>query len=237
MGGKHYLRKDIVWVLQTYLAPHQTYVEPFVGGGNVMSEMTAPYQRYGYDANGYVIALYKAIQEGWRPPTEISEDEYNRIKANRDINPALAGFAGFSCSYAGNFFRGYARSYERDGSRPNYALRGYNSIMRKMSTMQNVHFEQADYRDLNLTNSLVYCDPPYAGCEDSWKVGKFDTTEFWSYMRKWSMNNTVIISEYEAPLDFRCIWQREVRISLRDKVNARYTRIEKLFIYNKECDK
>jgi hypothetical protein len=34
---------------------------------------------------------------------------------------------------------------------------------------------------------------------------KFDHEEFWEYMRCWSRNNTVVISEATAPDDFRAI--------------------------------
>ena len=50
-------------------------------------------------------------------------------------------------------------------------------------------------------------------------------------MRKWSVNNTVIISEENAPEDFKCIWELPVSRSI--KANDKSTSTEKLFMYNK----
>jgi DNA adenine methylase len=42
--------------------------------------------------------------------------------------------------------------------------------------------------------------------------------------------NNVIISEYQAPDDFKCIWSKETKTDIRTKDNGKETRIEKLFI-------
>ena len=49
-------------------------------------------------------------------------------------------------------------------------------------------------------------------------------------MRKWSKNNVVLISEENAPEDFRAIWEQRVSRSI--KANDKTTAIEKLFIFN-----
>jgi DNA adenine methylase len=51
-------------------------------------------------------------------------------------------------------------------------------------------------------------------------------------MREWSKSNIVIISEQNAPDDFKCIWQQEVKLDIRDSDNQKKQRIEKLFTYN-----
>jgi hypothetical protein len=56
-------------------------------------------------------------------------------------------------------------------------------------------------------------------------------------MRKWGENNTVMVSEYEAPNDIECIWKREVRLDIRDKNNQKKNRIEKLFGLNVDKSK
>ena len=42
----------------------------------------------------------------------------------------------------------------------------------------------------------------------------------------------VLISEYNAPNDFECIWSKDVTTSL--KVHEHENRTEKLFVYKKE---
>ena len=39
MGGKHRIAKDIVKILRTHRKLGQLYIEPFVGGGSVISLM------------------------------------------------------------------------------------------------------------------------------------------------------------------------------------------------------
>ena len=54
--------------------------------------------------------------------------------------------------------------------------------------------------------SVVYADPPYFGTKPISRQ-KFDTNEFWDYMREISKDNKVFISEQNAPDDFKCIWE------------------------------
>jgi hypothetical protein len=50
-----------------------------------------------------------------------------------------------------------------------------------------------------------------------------------------SKNNIVLISEYNMPDDFECIWKKEYKCLLYSKKqsdDAKNNRTEKLFIYN-----
>ena len=60
-------------------------------------------------------------------------------------------------------------------------------------------------------------------------MGKFNHDLFWNWVREQSKYNPVIVSEYEAPNDFVCIWQSE---SLKSNLKGKGTKtsIEKLFI-------
>ena len=57
----------------------------------------------------------------------------------------------------------------------------------------------------------------------------FDYDEFWNYVRWLSAHNTVLVSELNAPDDFKVIWEQEVSRSIKatDKGKA----VEKLFKY------
>ena len=61
------------------------------------------------------------------------------------------------------------------------------------------------------------------------KTGEFNHDEFWDIMRKWSKDNTVLISEYSAPEDFEIVWEKQVKLDIRDKNNKKQKRTEKLF--------
>ena len=74
---------------------------------------------------------------------------------------------------------------------------------------------------------MIYCDPPYentTGFKD-----KFDHKKYWDWVRKVSINNFVLCSEYQAPDDFIEIWSGEVKITLDNA--SRSKSIEKLFTY------
>jgi DNA adenine methylase len=78
-----------------------------------------------------------------------------------------------------------------------------------------------------LQNYLIYCDPPY---ENSTKYkDEFDHADFWNWARVVSKNNTVLISEYNAPDDFECLWSKDLTTTL-DK-NSRKVDTEKLYKY------
>ena len=78
---------------------------------------------------------------------------------------------------------------------------------------------------------IIYCDSPYRGTTQYDKniVGEFNHDEFWDIMRKWSKDNTVLISEYSAPEDFEIVWEKQVKLDIRDKNNKKQKRTEKLF--------
>lgn len=222
-GGKARIAKDIATYLKDIRKENQVYIEPFVGGGWVMSLMEG--ERQAYDKHPYLIAMYNELQNGWQPPTSLSRDEYERAK-NNELPDFLTGFIGFGCSFAGKWFGGYAKSGDR-----NYCLNAHNSVMKKMKTMQDVQFECKDYREINSSGALIYCDPPYQGTTQYGKVvGDFDSNEFWDKVREWSKDNTVIVSEYNAPDDFEAVWVKETKTDIRNKDNEKEKRIEKLFM-------
>lgn len=224
-GGKARIAKDISKYLESIRKNNQKYIEPFVGAGWVMTLMSG--NREGYDKHPYLINMYKELQSGWIPPKELSKEEYDKVKDDKDDEPHLTGFVGFGCSFAGKRFGGYARSGDR-----NYCLNAHNSILKKMETMQDVKFECEDYKDINPVGALIYCDPPYQGTTQYGKiVGDFNTDDFWDKVRDWSKNNTVVVSEYNAPHDFQEVWRKETKTDIRNGNNQKEDRIEKLFIH------
>ena len=221
-GGKTRTCKAIAEIIQYNLRDEQLFISPFVGGGWVESLIHG--NKECYDKHKYLIAMYQELQKGWKPPKSLSKEEYDYIKKNPDEKPYLTGFVGFGCSFAGKWFGGYAK----DNTNRNFCLNAYNSIMKKMNGFKNTKFECKDYKDLNPHDSLIYCDPPYNGTTQ-YAVGDFDSEEFWKIMRKWSENNIVLVSEYNAPNDFKCVWEQQVKLDIRDSHNKKKNRIEKLF--------
>lgn len=228
-GGKARIAKEIARVLEQYRKKDQLYIEPFVGAGWVLSQISG--KREASDKHPYLISMYKALQNGWTPPKEVSEEEYSKAK-NGNCEDHLRGFIGFGCSFSGKWFGGYARS----GSR-NYCLNAHNSLMKKLENIKDVTFQCKSFEELTPEKSLIYCDPPYKGTTQYGKlVGDFDSEVFWDKMRNWSEANTVIISEYNAPDDFEEIWRKEVKTDIRNKNNVKEDRLEKLFIHKSKIN-
>jgi DNA adenine methylase len=96
-----------------------------------------------------------------------------------------------------------------------------------------------DYRNVSFPdNSIVYCDPPYAGTTEYSNSSEFSHEDFWDYVRKISENNIVFVSEYGAPNDFVEIWSKNqvVKLDARKKENI-FVNTDRLFIHKSLLDK
>lgn len=181
--------------------------------------------RVASDSNHALITMYRALQDGWLPPDDVSEDLYAEYKAKQDPSDPLTAFIGIGCSFGGKWFGGYARQKGY-----NFAAGGRRALQKQLPSIMGVRFLAQDYKDWYPSDKLIYCDPPYentTGYKD-----KFNHVEFWDVMREWSKNNTVVISEYNAPEDFRCVVEIPTKTIIRDAGNKPLQSVERLFMYN-----
>lgn len=230
MGSKNRHAKELLPIILENRTADQWYIEPFVGGFNMIDKVTG--NRIANDSHFYLIELFKAIQNGWVPPCSVSELQYNAVKNNKEYyHPALVGFIGFGCSYAGKWFSGYARSKTAKGKSRNYALESRKNILKQ--DIDGIVIFNKNYIDLEIPEkSIIYCDPPYAGTT-KYKDG-FDHEVFWRWIREQiNKGHSVFISEYAAPPDFECIWQKTVHTSL-DKERKVNQCVERLFVSKKQ---
>jgi len=225
MGSKNRIAKHILPIMLEHRKEGQYWVEPFVGGANMIDKVEG--LRIGNDSHVYLIALLKALQNGWIPPTQVTKEYYYEIKSNPDsYKPEVVGFVGFLCSFGGKWWGGYAKNTKGD----NYAERGSRVLSKQAIKLNGISFCSCSYHGLIIPkNSLIYCDPPYEGVTGY--KGKFDHMLFWQWCRdKSNEGHTVFISEYNAPEDFTCLKVVQHKTIL-DK-NSQYKRIEKLFTLN-----
>lgn len=223
LGGKFRIFKSICPVIQRYaFESGREILEPFCGGLSITANLTGA--RTAYDANASLITLYKSMQHGWVPPDDVPEELYNDLKRTQDSDDPLTAFVGIGCSFGGKWFGGYARG----ATGRNYALNAKNSLIKKMAQCHNVVFRCVDYRKLKPLNKVIYCDPPYMGVTGYSGVGNFDTGEFWDVMREWGRKNIVIVSEYTAPRDIKCISIINTKTDLHGKTREGVA--EKLFL-------
>jgi DNA adenine methylase len=226
MGSKRRIAKDILPIILENRIPDQWYVEPFCGGCNMIELVNG--NRIANDYNEYVAEMWNGlVNKNWEPPTEITEEQYNSIKTNKEqYSKELVGFTGIAVTFGSTWFGTYARN--KRGT--NYAMEGRNNLMKQVERLQGTIFTSSSYCDIALPkNSIIYCDPPYegvAGYKD-----KFNHIAFWQWCReKTNEGHSVFISEYNAPNDFECIWQSE----LKTNMNAKYETkpVEKLFKFS-----
>ena len=221
-GGKARIGKQLASVVNQY-TEGVIYAEPFCGMYSVGSRVQAA-RKLASDAQPDLILLLQDIQAGWAPPDCLSEERYQQLKS--EAPSALRGFAGFSCSFGGKFFGGYARNGQR-----NYADVGRRSLLRLRPLIQDTLFAVRDYKETP-ASQVTYCDPPYAKTT-GYTVGEFDSDEFWQWCR--DRAGMVLISEYVAPSDFDLVWSKPVKTDMRTKANGREQRIEKLFLAPERC--
>lgn len=187
------------------------------------------------DKQEYLIALYQAIQSGWVPPDSLSEEEYVYIRAHKDENKALTGFAGFGCSFGGKWFGGYGRH----GSKGKHAVErsmcqeSKRALLRDLEILRHVIFTSSDYRDIILPEKcVIYADPPYQNKMAAFGLKEdFDSDEFWEWCRTKSKDHHIYISELTAPDDFVAIWEKPVLRQLANCNAENFKAVEKLFVY------
>ena len=229
MGSKARIAKHILPIILADRKEGQWYVEPFVGGANLIDKVDG--NRIGSDVNHYLIATHKKLQAGWLPPKQITPDEFKEMKEHPGNYPDyLVGYVGFQLSYGAMWFG----SYRRDNTeKRNYSLEAYNNAAKQAPNLCGIKFQCCSYYDLSIhEKSIIYCDPPYENTAKYKAVkGDFDHFSFWHWCRdKAEQGHTVFVSEYNAPDDFECVWQKEIVSSLAKNTGAKKG-IEKLFKY------
>lgn len=219
-----------------------TWVETFVGGGNMISEVTG--DRIGYDYNKGLISCLEALANGWEPPLDITRDFYSECRTasrNGEISPII-GYVGINGSYGGRWFDGgYAgETTTKEGKIRNYPQEAHRHVMANKDKIKGVSFLSTDYKDvetINLPdNSLIYADPPYKGTKtyQAAKESGFCSEEHWQWCRDMSdKGHKVFVSEYQAPDDFICIWEKGVTSSMRanSEVSGAKLSTERLFVH------
>ena len=98
--------------------------------------------------------------------------------------------------------------------------------------LQSIETSKLDYSQVAIPyDSVVYADPPYKG-RKSYSV-KFDSDLFFDWCR--NQNFPIYISEYDAPKDFKAIFEINKINSLCATKN--FTNKEKIFLHERfvEC--
>jgi DNA adenine methylase len=228
MGSKARYAAQIMPILMRGHNGNRWYIEPFVGGGNMISACPAD-NRWGNDVAAFAVALLEAVARGWVPPDDIDLRTYNDIRQNpMRHDPALVGFAMYCCSYAGKPWGGYWRATDKNGFARSGAAEQQRHLLKQASSIRGIKWTTAHFSDIEIPNgATVYCDPPYAGTTGY--GGHFDHDAFWSWAADLATRCRVFVSEYTAP-DGLCdlVWEKNVANSLTKDTGAKRG-VEKLF--------
>ena len=199
MGSKNRIAKHILPIMLKEMEDkgYTTWVEPFVGGGNMIDKVPDKYKRIGYDLNEHTIAAMLGIRDFVNDfPNHVTEDEYKEIIGNP--SHPVESWIRFGCSFGGKFENGMARDLQGTPPR-NFAAESKRNAIKQSPKIQSVEFICASYKDVNVENCLIYCDPPYQGTT-GYKTGTFNHEEFFDWCRDMkSKGNSVFVSEYNAP--------------------------------------
>lgn len=247
MGSKNKYAGSIVPVLQNIIDKNDlsTYVEPFVGGANIIDKIKCDI-KYGFDKSIPLIALHNQGQyapqdipahgdsEWWYKAKDIYRGCEGKLTGEEDMEAWRIGAIAFFASFSnGGFSRGYAKNTKtRD-----YYNEAYKNFINQVEQplYKDIVFSVSDYKDCMNgipRPALIYCDPPYEHTKPyGYKFEtKFDYAEYWNWVREQSKTNFVICSEQQFPDDFDVIWVKEVKRTC-GKTND-YDALEKLGVWH-----
>lgn len=249
-GSKARFMKELAPILMEHVNDETTFIDCFMGGANVISYIEHD-KKVGIELNKYVYALwgflkYKVLKDGATKEDlhkllVCDRDTYNKVKesyVNQDhVYPDwYIGFVGTCCSYGGAWMNGYAAYNPKKGE--DHIKEAVNGLLKQLfsfKSLKHTIFVNCSYDKLLKypKDCVIYCDPPYAMTKKY--ESDFDHAKFWDWVRMMSKRKGtyVYVSEYEAPDDFKCIWQKEKKDGMGSSVNGiSKTKIEKLFVYD-----
>lgn len=229
-------------ILTDGLGDGDRFVDLFCGGANVICEIPIA-NKVAFDSNKYIIALWKELQRNGMEniPVTVPEEMYHDVKKSyidRDgmYEDYVIGYVGTCASFGGAWFNGYARfNPKKNEDHIKEAYRGLKKQVESFKHLDTTEFICDTY--LNFVpsgNDVVYCDPPYASTKKY--ESDFDNEAFWAWVRENDgRSKRMYVSEYQAPSDFRCIWEKGKKDGMAatkqgDKQN---TKIERLFVHER----
>lgn len=236
LGSKARIKKEIIPIITQHLDGTNWYIEPFVGGANIIDSVDYN-KKVGLDISKYSISIWNAIKLygiNWIPQAFDEEEYYDVKRAYKDktnrYSDAMVGYVGNCLSFGSKWFGGFARyNPKKDEDHVREAYNGIKKQYENFKELSTTSFINCSYDEFSYEpNSVIYCDPPYMdsiGYESS-----FDHNKFWDWVRYMSKKgHHVYVSEYSAPSDFKCVWRKSVKETVGKNTNQK---VEKLFVYN-----
>lgn len=244
MGSKARLSKNLAPIIQSYIDKNNVefYIEPFVGGANMIDKIKCE-NRIGYDKSKELIALLNHAKESTDYPEDIPKNIYDSVRTSFNKNDntysdTYRGIVGYLASCKGRFFDGgYSGTrIGKDGKVRNYYDEAKRNLLKQSPDLKDITFIHVNtYSDIDVPSGcVVYCDPPYKNTKQYGTSKNFNHDEFWQWVRELSNKCIVLVSELQAPNDFKCIWQQDLKIAMNNDTSKVNT--EKLFIHKSNIE-
>ena len=240
MGSKNRLAKELIPIIQSYITEDtKGYLEPFVGGANVIDKIKCN-NKIGCDIHKQLIALLNKAKDNIDDiPDIILEETYKEVKNNKEsYEDWYVGLVGFCASFGAKYFGGYARDNKNDSS-GKWSQGAIRNLKKQAPLLKDIEFKCCNFLDLpkdKIKGYVIYCDIPYRGTT-KYKTNSFPYEKFYEWAIEMAKNNTVLISEYNMPSNFKCIWEKDTKANFdsnRIAANENCKRTEKLFLCNTE---
>ena len=238
MGSKSRIVDSILPIIQQRIEDYniKTYIEPFCGGCNVIDKVVCD-NKIASDNQKYLIALFNHLLMVDTLPEFVTKEHYSEVRDCFNNNLHIfedwyIGAIGFLASYNGRFFDGgYAGLVKtKAGIVRNYYDEAKRNFIEQIPNLRDIIFQYGDYNKLygcDMHDCLFYCDIPYKDTKKYGTSKNFDYDRFWNWAEMMSERNIVLVSEHQAPDNWECIWQQEVKRTIDN--NKRVKAVEKLF--------
>ena len=191
-GGKYTKRKDIFnrWLP---IDKYTKYIEPFVGGGNILME--APYKKImiASDTDTTVINIFKDLQKAdlntfinfdFIPNKKVWISYKNKLD-EKQLDPTERFIMTM---YIKKFsFNGMGQGYNPDSRSKGHTYKTLKENIKAYKTLKHVKFYKKSYTVIipkyDSDSSFFYCDPPYYETDTTdYETGTIDHLELFNIL-------------------------------------------------------
>lgn len=239
-GSKGRLLRELLPMIQDLVDRKKpgAYVEPFIGGANVIAEVRWP-NKIGSDLNPDLVDFLNFCKEEpglpWMPD-RVTREHWTEVRDNPErFGRKYWLSVGWLSSFSGCFFpKGYGGGdYGTGRDRYNMCLSNMRAQAPKLADVRISCRDFMSYDPDEWYETVFYCDPPYRGTSGYGKI-RFPFDDFDRWCRKMARNNWVLVSEFEMPSDFRCVWEKERFIGVNSDGANRTRKTERLYYIGKD---
>ena len=206
-GGKKRVGKQIAEMILNTSTTKKLYVEPFSGMLGVFRHLENSFdKKLLADRNPALIQFWRAVKDGWSPPTKCEKKKYEEMKASKDELTPHSIFCGYAMSQRGSLFSTFCPKANLKNQR--------QQVLDLAPLLKNVDFRTGNYwkTSSGVEGAVIYCDPPYRGTGNKYQINRihnktFDYDKFWNWCLEMAKKNEVYVSEYaNLPQPGKLIW-------------------------------